>query len=347
MFDTALNDQFPGGGAAYAGYVDGHVGNQPNYAYIVSAFPKAQHLSIALFASDNADVLDVEPGASSPSDIPGWYARQVARGIQRPVIYASASTMNDEILPLLSQAGIARARTRLWSAHYGAGEHICGPGSCGSLSVNADGTQWTSNARGLVLDQSLLASNFFTAAKVQPTVMEAELQSGQLNNGHGAFTVIAVPPGSAHQIAFGADDTAQNTGVARLRVAFFDTAWHVHPDVVIGDNHGLGVVAFTNPARTGIISVRRSDNGSTAVGYVVYLPGRRSAPRSRLSAAAYSSGRFTLTSESRPGSAAASSGPASSLASSARLTAQTANRSAGRSRPAASSASAAVASATR
>ena len=74
MYDTALNNQFPAGAAAYAAYVDGGVGNQPNYAYIVSAFPKAQHLAIALFASDNADALDVEPGASAPSDIPGWFA---------------------------------------------------------------------------------------------------------------------------------------------------------------------------------------------------------------------------------------------------------------------------------
>jgi hypothetical protein len=270
MYDTALNDQFPAGAAAYAGYVDGGVGNQPNYAYIVSAFPKAQHLSIALFASDNADALDVEPGASSPSDIPGWYARQVARGIQRPVIYASASTMNDSILPVLSQAGIARAKTRLWSAHYGLGEHICGPNTCGALSINADGTQWTSSAMGLVLDQSLLLEDFFTTSTPQPTPTEAELQSGQLNTGHGVFTVIPVPPGTAHQVAFGVDNHAQNVPSARLRVAFFDTAWHVHGDVVIDGDTGLGVIAFPNPAKTGIVSVRRNDAGNAAVGYVIY-----------------------------------------------------------------------------
>jgi len=162
MFDTAFNDQFPAGAAAYAGYVDGDIGNQPNYAHIVSAFPKAQHLSIALFSSNNADVLDVEPGASDASDIPGWHSRQVARGIRRPVIYASASTMDTQVLSVLSEAGIARANTRLWTAHYGVGEHICGPDSCGALSVNADGTQWTSAAEGLVLDQSLLLEDFFT-----------------------------------------------------------------------------------------------------------------------------------------------------------------------------------------
>jgi hypothetical protein len=270
MYDTALNDQFPAGAAAYAAYVDGSVGNQPNYAYIVSAFPKAQHLSIALFSTNNADALDVEPGASVPSDIPAWYARQVARGIQRPVIYASASTMNDDILPVLSQAGIARAKARLWSAHYGLGEHICGPSSCGALSVNADGTQWTSSAKGLVLDQSLLDDNFFTATATNPTVTEAELQSGQLNNGHGVFTVIPVPKGTAHQISFGLDNHAQNVPVARLRVAFFDTAWHVHPDVVIDGNKGLQTIAFQDAAKTGVVSVRRNDAGTQSVGYVIY-----------------------------------------------------------------------------
>ena len=271
MFDTALNNQFPAGAAAYAGYLDGGIGNQPNYAYIVSAFPRAQHLSIALFASNDADALDVEAGASSPSDIPGWYARQAARGIARPVIYASASTMNASILPVLSAAGIARARTRLWTAHYGAGEHICGPGSCGALSIDADGTQWTSSARGLVLDQSLLRGTFFTAVPTtQQHSTEAELQSGQLNNGHGVFTVIAVPPGTARHIALGIDNHAQNVPAVRLRVAFFDTAWHVHGDVVLDGNKGLGVLAFPDAAKTGVVSVRRNDAGTAAVGYVIY-----------------------------------------------------------------------------
>jgi hypothetical protein len=100
--------------------------------------------------------------------------------------------------------------------------------------------------------------------------MEAELQSGQLNLGHGGFTVIAVPPGKAHQIAFAIDNTAQNVPVARLRVAFFDTTWHVHPDVVVEGTKGLAILAFPNPAKTGVVSVRRNDAGKAAVGYVVY-----------------------------------------------------------------------------
>ena len=268
MYDTILNDQFPSGAAAYAGYVDGDLGNQPNYAYIVSAFPKAQHLSIALFADNNADALDVESGASVPSQIPAWYATQRQRGIARPVVYASASAMNDEILPVLTEAKIARTAVRLWTAHYGEGQHICGPASCGALSENADGTQWTPTAGGLVLDESLLVENFFTT---DPTVTtEAELQSGSLNTGKNALTVIAVPEGTAHHIAFGCDNGIQGLAPAKLRVAIFDTKWHVSTDVIINGTKGLHVIAFPTPAKTGVVSVVRSDAGKAQISYVVY-----------------------------------------------------------------------------
>jgi catechol 2,3-dioxygenase-like lactoylglutathione lyase family enzyme len=273
MYDTIQNDQFPPGAAAYAAYVDGNLGNQPNYAHIVAAFPKAQHLSVALFSGDNADALDVEPGASSPADVPAWYAAQRKRGIQRPCVYASASTMNSEILPVLTQAGIARDAVRLWTAHYDVGEHICGPGTCGALSVNADGTQWTPNAVvngvALDLDQSLLLENFFTT---DPTVTtEAELQSGQLNLGKNAHTVIAVPPGTAQHIAFGVDNGVQGLPPARLRVAIFSTGpgWHVS-NVFVDGAKGLTTVAFPDPSKTGVISINRGDAGTTAMGYVIY-----------------------------------------------------------------------------
>ncbi len=270
MYDTVTNNQFPPGGQAYAGYVDGAVGDQPNYAYIVRTFPKAHHLSIALSASNNADALDVEPGASAPGDVPGWYARQKNRGIQRPCVYASASTMTSSILPVLNQAKIGRSGVRLWSAHYGLGEHICGPGSCGAVPIGVDGTQWTSNALGRNLDQSLLLENFFTT---DPTVItEAELQSGQLNLGKNALTAISVAPGTAHRIAFGCDNAVEAQPPARLRVAIYDTGpgWHVEKDVAVDGTKGLKIIPFPNPAKTGVISVIREDAGKVPVGYVVY-----------------------------------------------------------------------------
>ena len=268
MYDSAFNDQFPSGAQAYAAYVDGSVGDQPNFSFIVNTFPAAEHLSIALFASNDADALDVEPGAASPSDVPAWYQRQVKRGIQRPVIYASVSTMNDSILPVLSQAGIPRANVRLWSAHYEAGQHICGPGSCQLLTVEADGTQWTSNADGRVLDASLLLENFFTNNPAPTT--EAELQSGELNTGSRVLTAIAVPMGSAHNIAFGTDNGVKGLPPAQLRVAIYDTTWYTDANVVVDGSKGLTIIPFRNPSKTGVISVVRMDAGNASVGYVVY-----------------------------------------------------------------------------
>lgn len=162
MFDSAQNNQFPANAQAVAGYVDGGIGDQPNAKWLVANFPKAYHLSIALSPAHDADCLDIESGAASPSDAAAWYARQLARGITRPCLYASASVMQADILPIIKAAGFPREKVRLWSAHYGAGQHICGPASCGLMSIQADGTQWSDNALGRNLDQSMLNDNFFT-----------------------------------------------------------------------------------------------------------------------------------------------------------------------------------------
>lgn len=163
MADSAESAALPAGLPAYASYVDGHIGDQPNRTRVGAAFPGAHHLSIALFAGDYADCLDVEPGAAVASDVPAWQQRQRGQGVQRPCVYASVAAMRDEVLPVLALAGIARASMRLWTAHYGQGEHICGPGTCGELPTDADGTQWTDafRAPGGVVDMSALRDDFF------------------------------------------------------------------------------------------------------------------------------------------------------------------------------------------
>jgi prepilin-type processing-associated H-X9-DG protein len=168
MYDSASNDQFPQGGQAYAAYVDGHVGSQPNYSFIVSAFPQAFHLSIAVFSSDDADCLDIEPGAATVPSAAGWYSRQKARGAVRPCFYASADLMESAVIPAINAAGIPRNGIRLWSAHYTGQAHICGPGTCGLTSIDMDGTQWTDAVGALNADQSLLLSSFFGAALPPP-----------------------------------------------------------------------------------------------------------------------------------------------------------------------------------
>ncbi len=179
--------------------------------------------------------------------------------------------MQGSVLPVLSQANIGRSTVRLWTAHYGLGQHICGPGSCGALSVEADGTQWTSSALGRVLDESELQANFFTISPTNGATAEAELQSGQLNFGKNALTMIAVAPGTAHQIAFGCDNTVENQQPPMLRVAIYDTGWYLRTGgVQVNGTKGLSVVPFRNPAKTGVISVIRQDAGTLSIGYVVY-----------------------------------------------------------------------------
>jgi lysozyme len=102
----------------------------------------------------------------------------------------------------------------------------------------------------------------------QPNV-EVEVQSGQLNTGASAVTVITVPPGSGKKVAFGCDNGLQGLPPAVLRVAIFDTQWHITNTVTVDSTKGQIVLAFTDAGKTGVISVRRQDAGDVIVGYEV------------------------------------------------------------------------------
>jgi hypothetical protein len=158
MFDAISDTAYPADAEACAAYIDGHLGDQPNYEQVKAEHPGAHMLSVALDPADDADCLDVERGAAAPGDFPAWYTRQVARGVDRPAAYASVSVMASALLPILIGTGITRARVRLWSSHYQAGAHICGPRTCGLIILNVDGTQWLP---GPPVDQSLLLNTFF------------------------------------------------------------------------------------------------------------------------------------------------------------------------------------------
>ena len=167
MYDSADDTQFPRGAQAYAAYLDGAIASQPNYSWIVAEFPNAHHLSITLNAALDADALDIENGAATPAQALGWWQKQRSAGASRPCLYASASTMQASIVPMVKAGTIPRASVRLWSAHY-AGEHVCAPGTCGAVSLAMDGTQWTDMAYGRNLDESLLLASFFTTPAPAP-----------------------------------------------------------------------------------------------------------------------------------------------------------------------------------
>jgi hypothetical protein len=102
-----------------------------------------------------------------------------------------------------------------------------------------------------------------------PPTLEEEVQSGQLNTGANALTVISVPHGSATNIAFGCDNGVQGLAPAVLRVAIFDTQWHVTNSVTVDGTKGQTNVSFPEPKSTGVISVIRKDAGEVIVGYEV------------------------------------------------------------------------------
>ena len=99
MLDSIPADQLPAGDSfAYAGYMDGE---WADYDAIRARFPHAHVLSIAVFASHDADCLDIESGDATPDEAAGWYERQKARGVERPCLYASADAMEQEVVPIL------------------------------------------------------------------------------------------------------------------------------------------------------------------------------------------------------------------------------------------------------
>lgn len=86
MFDGINPSTVPSGAAVYAGYVNG---NWPTYTAFVNEHPSAQHVSVSVFSSGNAQVLDVENGDAAAVDVPAWLSRQRALGQVRPTVYCS------------------------------------------------------------------------------------------------------------------------------------------------------------------------------------------------------------------------------------------------------------------
>lgn len=156
MFDSIDVSMLPPGASAYAGYVGGR---WPTFPKVAAKFPNAHLLSIAVNASEDADVLDVEAGDATVPQVPVWFRRQVARGLARPVIYISQGRL-EALTAVMASHGVVRSAYRVWSAHYSHGEHMCSPAACGAQSA-VDGTQWTYTAQGKNLDQSLMSDGFF------------------------------------------------------------------------------------------------------------------------------------------------------------------------------------------
>ena len=159
MYDDVNVSLIPVTAEAVAGYVDGR---WPTYAQLAAKFPHAKHIvSIAVFAKDNASVLDVEPGDASVSQAAAWVKRQKARGLKHAIVYTSLSQAQT-LVEALASAGLVYSRDYLlWTAHYNYQPHLCSP-KCGlGFKMIAHATQWTDKAGGKSLDESLCSAELF------------------------------------------------------------------------------------------------------------------------------------------------------------------------------------------
>lgn len=165
MFDSTTVGEIPENPPAVAGYVGGF---WPTYLRLLQMFPRAYHLSIAVNSGEDAECLDIERGDATPYDAPGWVRRQLARGVRRPVLYSSVSSMS-EVVGALESDGIPASEVRLWTAHYTGYSHLCSPQNCGyGLRVSSDATQWTDRALDRNLDESLCSDSFFGSPPPPP-----------------------------------------------------------------------------------------------------------------------------------------------------------------------------------
>lgn len=157
MYDSIDLAQFPSDPPAVAGYTSGF---WPTYPELVKRFPKAKHLSIAVTAAHDADCLDIETGDATPEQAPAWVRAQKKRGVERPCVYASLSSIS-AVLAALEREGISRDEVRVFTAHYTGKAHLCSPGCGFGFKTNADATQFTDHALGRNLDESRLRGGFF------------------------------------------------------------------------------------------------------------------------------------------------------------------------------------------
>lgn len=217
MADSIVPENLPPIYEAFLAYVDGH---WPTASKVRAMFPGARLLTLTVLGGQAvADGCDCEAGDMGPAQAAAWVQRRLAAGEWRPVVYASADAMAG-VLYQLDALGITRARVRLLSAHYGEGNHVCGPATCKAMTVAADGTQWTDSAAGVGgtrIDLSTLNDDFFGApaptATTEVDVTLTQLKAGSTGQPVQNWQGLLVAHGLGFMIATGTGNVMQAAGV--------------------------------------------------------------------------------------------------------------------------------------
>jgi hypothetical protein len=121
MYDAVDPNHIPKGAAIVAGYIGGA---WPTFSRLALMFPNAVKVSIAVNATHDADVLDVEQGDATPAQAPEWVLRQrILGGV--PTVYCSTSVWASVVRAFEAEKV---ALPLWWEAHYD-GKPVLSPNS--------------------------------------------------------------------------------------------------------------------------------------------------------------------------------------------------------------------------
>lgn len=141
----------PAGLDVYASYVDNFGGFPELLGMRDRLNPHGIYFSYTIFGN-KANFADVESGAMHPTSVPSWLVDGRGTplpGTRVPGVYTS-SGVADDLFSAVGLGGLPHGELPksfiYQSAHYGAGPHICGPGTCGFRQ--AHGTQWADAGPG-------------------------------------------------------------------------------------------------------------------------------------------------------------------------------------------------------
>lgn len=240
MPDSTIVGNLPVGYPAYLGYADGEFATA---AELAGRFPDALRVILTVTGRTiDCDGADSEREDLTAAGAAAWASRKLAADPgSRPVIYASVVGEPGygmrSVLTELASRRIRRGEVRLLSAHYGAGEHICGPSTCELISVAMDGTQWTDTFRSGNddIDMSALAPDFFSHATETEKIVQQLGIARQGDTGEKVKTVQALcnardkPNGAAPLVIDGVFGTE-----TRAAVVWYQRAARIPADGVVG-----------------------------------------------------------------------------------------------------------------
>jgi hypothetical protein len=153
MYDSVAVSAIPRSPFAAAGYTGGIWRTFPQ---LRTSYPQAHVVSIAVFAWERAECLDVEPGDAEPDQVPGWIRADERAGYRKPCLYSDYWEWTHELAPILVRNQIARSTIFEWVASY-----VGHP----QLLPGFDADQWTDHCLGRSLDCSLVLRSFLAAAQ--------------------------------------------------------------------------------------------------------------------------------------------------------------------------------------